>query len=263
VDRFWLPWPWQGALGWPWCRTQAVCDRDITNGKILTESGYITCPAEVAEHLRKRVGSAEWTEAHKDKHIHEIYVFYSPHNEIHRPRADHKFDPLDGAKSSFSYMMLAKDQIARRGETCWCNGCLCAHGRSNMTSSGDKLICDQCTHRNKPAWTQQTVKDHGTGLAGHRKEAQEEGKKFAQMLKAPSPAAPNEGFIAIQARERWSTSEEVHNRPGHFWLAQAPDVLEVRRIDRRRTIEGVMFGVGDYLVRIGTTLIVFPATQVD
>jgi len=33
--------------------------------------------------------------------------------------------------------------------------------------------------------------------------------------------------------------------------AQAPDVLEVRRINKRCTIEGVMFGDGDYLIRIG------------
>ena len=43
----------------------------------------------------------------------------------------------------------------------------------------------------------------------------------------------------------------MHYRPGHFWLAQAPDVREVRRIDKRCTIDGVMFSVGDYLVRIG------------
>ena len=36
------------------------------------------------------------------------------------------------------------------------------------------------------------------GLAGRRKEAQEEGKKFAQLLKAPTAAKPNEGFLAIQ-----------------------------------------------------------------
>ena len=91
----------------------------------------------------------------------------------------------------------------------------------------------------------------GTGLAGRRKEAQEEGKVFAQKLKAPTAAAPHNGFIAIQARERWSTSEEVHYRPGHFWLEQAPDVLEVKPIDKRCTIEGVMFSAGDYLIRIG------------
>lgn len=54
-----------------------------------------------------------------------------------------------------------------------------------------------------------------------------------------------------QAREESSTTEEVHHGPGHFWLAQAPDVLEVRRIDCRCPIEGVIFTSGDYLVRIG------------
>ena len=113
--------------------------------------------------MRRRVGSAEWTEKHRSKKIHEIYVFYSPHNEISRPQADHKFDPLEGSMSTSSYMMLAKDQIARRGESCWCNGCLCARGRVNMTSSDSKLICDNCTHRNKPVWMQQTIRDLGTG----------------------------------------------------------------------------------------------------
>ena len=95
------------------------------------------------------------------------------------------------------------------------------------------------------------MRDLGTGLAGRRREAQEEGKAFAQKLTAPSAAKPNDGFIAIQARQQWSTSEEVHYRPGHFWLAQAPDVLEVTKITQRCTKEGVMFSAGDYLVRIG------------
>ena len=97
----------------------------------------------------------------------------------------------------------------------------------------------------------QQIKDLGTGLAGRRREAQLEGKKFAQLLTAPTAAQPNNGFIAIQAREQWSSTEEAHYRPGHFWLAQASAVLEVRCIDTRCTIEGVMFGIGDYLVRIG------------
>ena len=161
-----------------------------------------------------------------------------------------------------------------------------------MLSSGNKLICPGCTHRDKPVWVQQTARDLGTGLAGRRKvrapclasrllrapccvraaarpappvapltapcaapaasqEAQDEGKKLAQMLKAPTEEKQNLGFLAIQARERWSTSEEVHYRPGHFWLAQAPSVLEVRKVETRCTIEGVMFTRDDYLVRIG------------
>ena len=106
-------------------------------------------------------------------------------------------------------MMLAKDQIARRERTCWCSSCLGARGRVNMTSAGNKLICDTCTHRDKPPWAQQMARDLGTGLAGRRKESQEEGKKLAQRLLAPSMVKPHQGFLAIQARERWSTSEDL------------------------------------------------------
>lgn len=152
-----------------------------------------------------------------------------------------------------------------------------------MTSSGNKLICPGCMHCDKPEWVQQTARDLGTGLAGRRKvrppcvaprlprarplplapltvqcpapaasqEAQHEGKKLAQKLQAPTNEKQGLGFLAIQARERWSTSEEAHYRPGHFWLAQAPNVLEVRKIEKRCTIEGVMFHMDDYLVRIG------------
>ena len=61
----------------------------------------------------------------------------------------------------------------------------------------------------------------------------------------------NQQLIVDRKNHSIITSEEVHYRPGHFWLAQAPDLLEVRRIEKRGTIEGVMFGISDYLVRIG------------
>ncbi|KAL3919436.1 MAG: hypothetical protein SGPRY_005631, partial [Prymnesium sp.] len=179
--------------------------RDITNGKVLTASGYISCPAEVAEHLRARFSTAEWREAHKNKHIHEIIIFYSPHQEITRPRGDNNFDALD---------------------------------------AGNELICDRCIHRdNKPAWIQQTVRNLGTGLAGRRKEAQDADKKYAQMLKACTSQNPGSGFLAIQASQELALTCS---------RAVAPAVLDVRKIPNRCTIEGVMFGAGDYLVRIGT-----------
>ena len=90
----------------------------------------------------------------------------------------------------------------------------------------------------------QEAKDLGTGLAGRRVEAQEQGHKFAAMLKPSS-------FMAIQARERWSITEEVHLKPGHCWYAQASDVLEVRKITKRETIAGQPYHPGEYAIRIG------------
>ena len=97
-------------------------------------------------------------------------------------RADHTYDPLDGARSSQSYIMLSPDQIARRGLSCWCEGCFGARGRTNMLSSGNKLICQGCTHRDKPSWVQQTARDLGTGLAGRRK-----ARRTCLALRPPLP----------------------------------------------------------------------------
>ena len=200
----WIDFGCPGHGKGPWDGLGAVLKqqvtRDITNGKILTKSGYISCPEEVAEHLSARFATDEWKEKHKDKHINEIIISFSPHNEIARPRVDHKFDSLDGSKSSYSYMMLAKDQIARRGRSCYCEGCFRARGRTNMTSAGDKLICEACTHRDKPVWTQQTVRDQGVGAAARRKAAQDEGIKFAKQLLDADGKSTGNGFLAIQAR---------------------------------------------------------------
>lgn len=55
----------------------------------------------------------------------------------------------------------------------------------------------------------------------------------------------------MQARERWSIEEDMLYRPGHYWVAQAPDVLEVRKLENRETINGQPFSKGDYMIRIG------------
>ena len=184
-------------------------------------------PKEVAEQLRKRFQTDEWKAAHVDKAIHEIVVTYSNHNEItERGVVDHEFSPLTGKMSSYSYLMLARDQIGRRERSCSCEGCFHQLGRATLRAAGDQtLVCDECeTNRHEAflgiaegkrtsTWHEQEVKDLGTGLAGRRVEAQAQGHKFATMLKP-------HGFMSIQARERWSTTEEVHVRPGHFWVAQ-------------------------------------------
>ena len=246
------PWDGMGAV------MKQQVSRDITNGRVLTESGYIRDPCEVAEQLEKRFQTDEWRMAHTDKAIHEIIVTYSHHNEItERGPVEHEFESLTGQKSSFSFNMLAQDQIARRGRSCFCHPCLSQLGRATLTPVGNGMLqCEECESDKKLAtmgvavekrpsmWHEQTVKDKGTGLAGRRVEAQTAGKEHAKNLKAS-------GFLAIQARERWSTKEVVHYRPGHFWLAQASDVLEVRRVTKRETHGGQPFAVGDYLVRIG------------
>ena len=93
-------------------------------------------------------------------------------------------------------------------------------------------------------WRELSIKKLGTGLAGRRKEAQAEGLKLARKLK------PGE-FFAVQAREQWSTTEAVHERPGHFWVAQAGLNFKPEVAAKRITLGGTIFAQGDIIVRIG------------
>jgi len=246
------PWDGMGAV------MKQQLTRDLTNNRILTKSGYVRDPKEVAEQLQKRFQTEEWKAAHVDKAIHEIVVHYSDHDEItERGIVDHEFSPLTGKMSSYSYLILARDQIARRGRSCWCEGCFHQVGRATLRAAGNQaLVCDDCETNVHEAtlgvavadrtstWHEQEVKDLGTGLAGRRMEAQKQGHTFATLLKA-------HGFMSIQARERWSTTEDVHVRPGHFWVAQAGDVLNVRKITKRETIGGQPFHPNEYCITIG------------
>lgn len=234
------PWDGMGAV------MKQQLKRDMTNGKILTSSGYVTCPREVAEHLRARFETEEWIMAHADKSIQQIVVTYSHHDEvIERPRVEHEFEPLTGKMSSFSFIILARDQIGRRERSCWCEPCFHQRARETLMPRGNgTLVCEECRSPIPLPWYEQSVKDLGTGLAGRRKEAQGLGAQLAPRLKAG-------GFLAVQARQRWSISEDLLYRPGHFWVAQAPDVLQVRKITKRETISGQPFSPGDYLIHIG------------
>jgi hypothetical protein len=214
----------------------------------LNESGFITTPREVAEHLKARFETDTWRASHADKAIHEIKVFYSHHTEIPEgPVVEHVFEALIGQMTCFSYMMLGPNSIARRERSCWCEPCFGARGRLNMQSVRNAQLhvpgCILGVDTPRP-WTEQSARDLGTGLAGRRKEAQAKGKELAQALKASN-------FFAVQAREQWSTQEDEHLRTGHYWLAQAGEVPGVTRISKRQTIGATMFSEGDYMVRVG------------
>lgn len=70
-----------------------------------------------------------------------------------------------------------------------------------------------CADREQ-SWAELKVeRDDAAGIANRRKAAQARGKSLASKLKLGS-------WVAVQARERWSTSEDTHLRAGHFWLAR-------------------------------------------
>jgi hypothetical protein len=233
------PWDGMGAV------VKQRVARDMTNGRILTASGVIECPREVAEHLRARFMTDEWKAEHADKAIHEITVTYSHHDEFsERPTVEHEFEPLTGKMNSFSFMMLARNTIARRARSCWCEACFRQLGRATLMPKGQELVCEGCSSPISLPWHGQTVKDLGTGIAGRRKEAQGLGAELA-------PKLDTSGFFAVQARERWALSEDLLYRPGHYWVAQKDALEVVRKVAKRETINGTSFSPGNYVIRVG------------
>ena len=243
------PWDGLGAV-----LKQAVA-RDSLNQKILTDSGVITTPLEVSEHLRKRVDTDEWRAAHRAKTIKEITIIYTDHTLIsERPAVEKDFEQLSGKMTAFSFLMLAREQIARRERSCWCAAaCMRAYGRDSAPmrlGAEGELHCRECEsgqHFGGAAipWREQSMKMLSTtGVANRRREAQGQGKELAKRLK------PGE-FFAVQARELWSTAEEQHVRPGHFWVAQAPINYKPTTADKRMSIGGTVFNVGDIIIKVG------------
>ena len=98
-------------------------------------------------------------------------------------------------------------------------------------------------------WTAYDVKrTDAAGVANKRKQAQAEGHKMAANLNVGM-------WIAVQTRERWSTTESIHFRPGHYWLARTVDAGDgtciVKRVDKQReTINGNLFTKGDYVISV-------------
>eukprot|EP00965_Chrysotila_dentata_P193216 6175616-Pleurochrysis_carterae.AAC.1 len=116
-----------------------------------------------------------------------------------------------------------------------------------MVSAGLELCSPECPMAAALPWKQITVKELPlTGVANRRIVAQEQGRLLAQRL---TPDA----YFAVQARADWSSSEEVHYRPGHFWLAQAPPESEflVERVHRRSTADGTAYSSGDFKIKVG------------
>ena len=101
LQNIWIEFGCPGHGKGPWDGMGAVMKqqltRDLTNSKILTDTGCVASPREAAEHLQRRFETEAWRHGHSDKPIKKIKVFYSHHNEIfERTPIEHEFDSLSG-----------------------------------------------------------------------------------------------------------------------------------------------------------------------
>ena len=167
------------------------------------------------ENLQAHFCSEQWTNTHnkgKNK-INQVVVYHIDAIEIERPAVEPKFSTLSGGKSTYAYLMQRQGFVGTRPYGGWCEACQRGLGPNNGLSSRLHVLGCSCADKDQ-SWAELTIeRTDAAGVANRRKAAQARGKTLASKLKEGS-------WIAVQARERWSTSEETHLRAGHFWLAR-------------------------------------------
>jgi hypothetical protein len=97
--------------------------------------------------------------------------------------------------------------------SCWCKACSRVRGRGlGSQSSGPDLLVVGYTRTKQTAWTEDlfTV----TSSVGIRNREKRVAEIVVRELKRAKPGA----WCCVQAREEWSTEEETHRSPGHFWI---------------------------------------------
>jgi len=136
----------------------------------------------------------------------------------------------------------------------WCDACMRVRGPGDGLTAG--LVVDgaagKCTGPEK-RWTEHHVeRTDAAGVANERKRAQALGHKLARKLQVGD-------WVAVQARERWSTKEVVHYRAGHHWLGRVVDAGAdhflgkgvLKQVTKRREdIDGTMFTEGDIAIAV-------------
>ena len=254
LSMFWVEFGCAGHGKGPWDGFGAVIKqcvrRAILHNKILTASGYITSPAEVAEHLHRHFSTAEWQAAHVNTKVNEVIVLYSDATAIsERASVERsKFDPLELARSMFSYLPLALGVHARRQLSCFCMWCFGVRGRGEGTADSNLCIkgcaCNSTaadgSERPNPqhAWFEQECqRSDALGIAERRTAAQREGRRLVGNLKPGM-------WLASQDRRSDDT----------LWIGQAvkvkSDCIHKSVEARSEWIAGAEFNRGDYAIAV-------------
>ena len=184
---------------------------------VVTHSIYgVSCFAENLEHW---FCSELWDGKHipggKCK-INKVVVYHLDASEIERPVVEPKYDTLTGGKEKFAFHASVRPGVVgARHWGGWCECCQRGFSPGNGLTSRLEVVGCSCVDRG--SWVEQELKRRdASGVANRRKLAQSKGHQLARQLKVGM-------WVAVQARERWSTTEDVHMREGHFWLARVVD----------------------------------------
>jgi hypothetical protein len=149
--------------------------------------------------------------------INEVVIFATDAKDmVERPTVEPTYSTLVGQKKAYSYLPIRPGVMASRCSSHWCEACMRVRGPGAGLSAGLVIdgVAGKCTGTEKTFTEHHVERVDAVGVANERKRAQTLGHKLARKLKVGN-------WVAVQARERWSTKEVVHYRAGTPPLAGA------------------------------------------
>ena len=158
--------------------------------------------------------------------IHEMVVLYIDKDEIVWPVGDPPiFSTFHHISRRYSFLMRGGGRVGGARYSCWCPACC----KAFETGEGMDALLDvvACTRRHLMRYEHRGGARFGyeeacitctqaSGIANAKMRAKALWQELKRLLKAGK-------FAAVQARELWSTEEQVHMRPGHFWACVLGD----------------------------------------
>jgi len=161
---------------------------------------------------------------HMHMKINQVVVMYLDVEEILRPVSPPEVSVCKGILTAYSFLFFGTPRhYAMRKYSCWCLACSRVRGRGpayGTVSRGSYLDVPNCARKKLTVWKEDrfTV----TKEAGIEKRK----KRVAEMVAKEVTKAKPGAWGCVQARELWSTEEDVHLRPGHHWIFEFGDAGE-------------------------------------
>ena len=137
-----------------------------------------------------------------------------------------KYSTFNKISERYSFLMRGGGRVGGARYSCWCEAHnLAFHSGAGMNELLDVAACKRrhllsYQHRGRgTCYGYEEGKIECTQAAGQQNAKTRAKALWKELKRVLKPGK----FGAAQARELWSTEEQVHMRPGHFWALQFGD----------------------------------------
>ena len=236
---------WDGLFGMfkQWLRTRANEALTDTTA-ITTTSGRIAKGFDCFQMLRNHFDCDTWREAHRDRAISRITVFWFEKGEIKRPLVPEVHVRCVDILKTYQFLVLRPGHVARRGHSCWCAACNGVALRGPLSGVlGHRLHVPSCIRYKNDfyEWENRPVAQlTGPAAAKRRSDRNTKGRTHARQLVSGD-------WVLVAARDH-DTEELWLGRcvPNEEWEGRCTDAHK----GRPANIGDTAFNTGDIAITV-------------